>query len=78
MPPNYVQLSSVFGLLAVLSLMSALALRRLLPVARRGWGQWLVLPPIVTLALSALGVLVFTFLQIAHLRNCFESHPAGL
>ncbi len=78
MLPDFVQLSQEFGILAVLSLMSALALRRLLPVARRGWGQWLVLPPIVTLALSALGVLVFTFLQIAHLRNCFESHPAGL
>ena len=68
-PPDFVQLSLVFGLLAVLSLMSALTLRRLLPVARRGWGHLLVLPPIVTLALSAFGVLVFTFVQTGHPRG---------
>ncbi len=69
MHPDFVPLSLVFGLLAVLSLMSALTLRRLLPVARRGWGQWLVLPPIVTLALSAFGTLVFTFVQTGHPRG---------
>jgi hypothetical protein len=74
MLPDFVKLSQEFGLLAVLSLMSALALRRSLPVARRGWGHLLVLPPIVTLALSAFGVLVFIFVQTGHPRGYNTSY----
>jgi hypothetical protein len=64
MLPDFVPLSLVFGLSAVLSLMSAVTLRRSLPAARRGWGRVLVLPPIVTLVVSAFGTLVFIFVLI--------------